>query len=885
MKTTFSFIQLFTVASLALQGTVDASFAHPKYKPSTAKSEHVISGSYIVHTRSPDAAHALENKLLAAFATDVQIDHKFTHSLFSGVSVTLADPEPAADHTPSRHEKRLAQLMDHDDVVSVHQSHYVPRPTAQTFRPLYNSSQITGEAFSVMMPHNVTQVDRVHKELNNTGKGILACVIDSGVDYMLPALGGGFGEGYKIRYGKDLVGNDFKGGDDTPHPRDTPLDDCPASAGAEGHGTHVTGIIAAESENYHGVAPGATIGHWRVFGCQGGTSDPVVIQAILMARDAKCDVINVSLGVDGGWTEGASAVVVSNVAAEGIPVIVAAGNIGVQGSFTLGTPGTGVNSTDIAAFDNSHNLVPKFIATGIHEPITYASGEQERVNPNATVVLGDKDIGSGHDACTASTVPATVSGQYALVQRGGCPFDDKAKNTKAAGAIGVIVYDPNKDTVDQPTVTNPGIPVLGIGKTDGAALVAAVKAGKVDLTFNDKLYVIDVATAFTVSDFSSVGPAYELELRPNFGGVGGYMLSTLPRYLGGWGILANKNNGTRPTTRYMQEQFQNYASVRSSANGRSDIDTPIRQGAGLIQGNANAKKKRQEKDASFSSICNFTVYDAIMEQVHISPGQLSFNDTSSSLNKIQTITITNNGPVTIAYDVSNNASLAVMPYDLEKTGYALTEPINYTVAEATLRITPKNIKVAPGSSVQVQVSVIPPNTDPKQHIMYGGYVQLTPTSSPTTRTLSLPYFGIAGRQKDLPIFDAGYPYLSYSDTGAPKIDGNDTVVFNGSQVMNIFTRLVTPSALMQFEIVDSLTSLVLGKILPDLTYITRNYLDEGLQYNQLVWDGQYSANGNDSRTDVPKGTYRLKISSLKMFGDPRAPTDFDAWTSGPITFE
>ena len=53
-----------------------------------------------------------------------------------------------------------------------------------------------------------------------------------GVDYMHPALGGGFGEGFKVRYGKDLVGDDYNAEDPTtvPVPDDDPIDVCGGSS-------------------------------------------------------------------------------------------------------------------------------------------------------------------------------------------------------------------------------------------------------------------------------------------------------------------------------------------------------------------------------------------------------------------------------------------------------------------------------------------------------------------------------------------------------------------------------------------------------------------------------------------------------------------------------
>lgn len=105
-----------------------------------------------------------------------------------------------------------------------------------------------------------------------------------------------------------------------------------------GHGTHVAGIIAGVDEskvrkrkkstkNMHinysiqgfiGVAPNATIGVWRVFGCQGGSSSDIIMKAMVEAQKAKCDVINMSLGNDAPWSEQPHAAFAQELSSQGI---------------------------------------------------------------------------------------------------------------------------------------------------------------------------------------------------------------------------------------------------------------------------------------------------------------------------------------------------------------------------------------------------------------------------------------------------------------------------------------------------------------------------------------------------------------------------------------
>lgn len=197
-------------------------------------------------------------------------------------------------------------------------------------------------------PHVLTQVDKLRAK-GYTGEGFRIGVVDTGVDYTHPALGGCFGPGCLVEYGADLVGDTFDG-TSSPVPDGDPFDNC------LGHGTHVSGIIAAAQNpmGFTGASPGVKLGMYRTFGCPGVTSGDILLAAAIQAFEDGSDIITGSVGGPNGWAGDAFAVAVSRIVDAGVPCTFAAGNEvgGSEGLFGISTPSTGDGVMSISSYQS-----------------------------------------------------------------------------------------------------------------------------------------------------------------------------------------------------------------------------------------------------------------------------------------------------------------------------------------------------------------------------------------------------------------------------------------------------------------------------------------------------------------------------------------------------
>ena len=97
------------------------------------------------------------------------------------------------------------------------------------------------------------------------------------------------------------------------------------------------------------------------------------------------------------------------------------------------------------------------------------------------VVAVDIDLAAGAantSGCEASDFEGFPEGDVALIQRGTCPFGQKAANAEAAGASGAVIFNsgaPGATDVFAGTLGAPvGIPVVGVSTALGTSLEGAV---------------------------------------------------------------------------------------------------------------------------------------------------------------------------------------------------------------------------------------------------------------------------------------------------------------------------------------------------------------------------------------------------------------------------
>jgi hypothetical protein len=189
-----------------------------------------------------------------------------------------------------------------------------------------------------MITNQIIKADQVWAQYNSTGKNVTIGIIDTGIDYFHKDLGGGFGEGFKVRGGYDFVNEDAD-----------PMDD-------HSHGTHVAGIAAGNGDTLKGVAPDATLYAYKVLTAEGYGWESWIIAGIERTvdpdqnplTDDHLDVVNMSLGGAVGPEDPMSEAVNSAVAA-GVTFVIAAGNS--YDYETVGTPGVAEKAITVAATD------------------------------------------------------------------------------------------------------------------------------------------------------------------------------------------------------------------------------------------------------------------------------------------------------------------------------------------------------------------------------------------------------------------------------------------------------------------------------------------------------------------------------------------------------
>ncbi len=159
----------------------------------------------------------------------------------------------------------------------------------------------------------------------------------------------------------------------------------PSADDANGHGTHVAGIIGARNNTIGvlGVASGATLVSLRVLGADGQGALSAVIQALayVNANGSAGDVVNMSLGEE--ITSPTLNQQVQNTAARGIYIAIAAGNDhDAANKYSPGNANganiftvSAIDSLDrFASFSNYGNDVVDFAAPGVRILSTYSNG-------------------------------------------------------------------------------------------------------------------------------------------------------------------------------------------------------------------------------------------------------------------------------------------------------------------------------------------------------------------------------------------------------------------------------------------------------------------------------------------------------------------------------
>jgi subtilisin family serine protease len=771
-----------------------------------------------------------------------------------------------------------------------------------------------GETIDLATAIHMTGADYVQDTLGFTGKGINVAVMDTGIDYDNPDLGGCFGPSCRVFTGWDFVGDAYNADSSsvlynpTPAPDAFP-DDC------NGHGTHVSGIVGANGV-VKGVAPDVRFGAYRVFGCEGSTTSDIMLAAMERALADRMDVLNMSIGSAFTWPQYPTAVGADRlVRKHGIAVVASIGNSGANGLYSAGAPGLGEKVIGVASFDNTRISLQAIQVSGLATPIGYTPATAAPPAPTSGT-LELKTLGTtttADDGCAA--MPAgTYTGKAALIRRGTCGFAIKAANAQAAGAAAVILYN-NQPGQVTPTVAGAvtiTIPVVMLSQVDGNAVWARLNSTPgTTLTWTAQTVSSANPTAGLISSFSSYGLSPDLSLKPDIGAPGGSIWSTLPLERGGHGSLSGtsmasphvagavalllqalpkavKDLGLDGIRGFLQNTAE--PALWWGNPGLGFLDNVQRQGAGMLN-----------------------IRAAIEATAAVTPGKLALGESVPTGTQTRTLTITdlkgpkaNNDDKSVTYTFGHEAALAIGP-DTFMPGFFF--------GPATVSFSAESVTVKKNKSATVDVTITAPTGLPDRST-YGGYIVIK--SNDGEVIYRVPYSGFKGDYQSIQVLTnigggffganpgrstrqlgysqstttagvivssygsipTGYVFAMGDKPNASTADcpscGFGTAVYpTFVDVPNYLLHLNHQAQSATFRVYDAAGTTLVGEAFTQ-EFLPRN--STATSFFAFPWDGFVGPAG--AQTAVAAGTYTMKVTVRKALG---GPADIETFTFGAVT--
>ena len=587
---------------------------------------------------------------------------------------------------------------------------------------------------------------------------------------------------------------------------------------------------------------------------------------------------------------------IQRIVEAGVPCSIALGNSGTAGLFSSDGPGDADRVTGVASVYNTDR--PIYVVDGayeVHGSEAMSFGwtpAQPSIFPNGTYPLYAISYNSTalDDACESLPKDTPDLSKSLVLARASsvCGTTEQISNIAASGGRFIMFYSDYSGTVQ---LQYSEARVAGVGmitREQGAEWVSLLaEDSSINVQITDPKFLTrgfqmskNTDTGGYLSVFTSWGPTFGLDFKPQFAAPGGYILSAWPLSRGGYSIgsgtsmacpfvtgvialLLEARGKTDPAT------INNILGATANPNIFFDgtdvypyLAPVVQQGSGLIN-----------------------AYDAVHTETILSVSSISLNDTEHFKAK-SNFTIQNAGSQAVTYELAHVSGPTI--YTLSDHGPA-PYPFGYggvspeiVESAATLEFSSTSVTIAAGESAVVEISPTPPSDLITNHIpVYGGYITLNGTNGDS---LSLPYMGVASVMRNATVMNtyADFVYLG-STTGRieaghvftlPPADApiaaNDTRLFP-----KIWTGLALGTAILRVDVksttgtdtdtVEILGEEVVGSVLSFPRYYVPRDLSDG-----WVWFGQLEGGHY-----LPTGNYTLIIRALKIFGDVDNPDDYE----------